>query len=148
MQKVKEVFPDLEHCEGEDEGTDQLCGEDPRGVMQFFIKLEVQKDNGGKDNKNNGGENYAKGEKAGKKHYTGVTAVEGNRRYNSDKLKKSAHKQAKKRAFGSSEKQIAELANQLQISTTAVSNAIKTLKKKQLIDRKGSKKGGRWLILE
>ena len=43
---------------------------------------------------------------------------------------------------------IAELANQLQISTTAVSNAIKILKKKQLIDRKGSKKGGYWLILE
>lgn len=43
---------------------------------------------------------------------------------------------------------IAELANQLQISTTAVSNAIKILKKKQLIDRKGSKKGGHWLILE
>ena len=43
---------------------------------------------------------------------------------------------------------IAELANQLQISTTAVSNAIKILKKKQRIDRKGSKKGGHWLILE
>ena len=43
---------------------------------------------------------------------------------------------------------IAELSNQLQISTTAVSNAIKILKKKQLIDRKGSKKGGYWLILE
>ena len=43
---------------------------------------------------------------------------------------------------------IAELANQLQISTTAVSNAIKVLKKKQRIDRKGSKKGGHWLILE
>ena len=43
---------------------------------------------------------------------------------------------------------IAELSNQLQISTTAVSNAIKILKKKQRIDRKGSKKGGHWLILE
>ena len=43
---------------------------------------------------------------------------------------------------------IAELADQLQISTTAVSNAIRILKKKQRIDRKGSKKGGHWLILE
>lgn len=43
---------------------------------------------------------------------------------------------------------IAELAKQLQISTTAVSNAIKILKEKQRLDRKGSKKGGHWLILE
>lgn len=43
---------------------------------------------------------------------------------------------------------IAELSKQLQISTTAVSNAIKTLKEKQLIERKGSKKGGYWFVLE
>ncbi len=41
---------------------------------------------------------------------------------------------------------IAELAEQLQMSTTAVSNAIKTLKKKHIIERKGAKKGGYWLI--
>ena len=43
---------------------------------------------------------------------------------------------------------ISELAKQLKISTTAVSNAIKTLKEKKCIERKGSKKSGHWLILE
>ncbi len=41
---------------------------------------------------------------------------------------------------------IAEMAAHLQLSTTAINNAVKALKGKQVLSRQGSNKNGHWVI--